>query len=160
HLDAQLLGCRLERRRPLAGIPDGLDPLLREVQRCDEGRQCRFLPGEVLTTGHCIPTDRPWRQRTTGERRLIARTGPGSVRSPAGSAANPPFSAANFLSLQRRLYWQVSPVVSFSSLPGMSEAPDGRTGSRRPAAAGSGVAAGQRPLEVPGDPLRQRPGAP
>src|SRR5207244_2622952 len=32
-----LLGCGLERCRPLAGIPDGLDPLLGELHGRDEG---------------------------------------------------------------------------------------------------------------------------
>src|SRR5262249_11905052 len=36
-LDAHLLGCGLERSRPIAGVPDGLDALFGEVQSREEG---------------------------------------------------------------------------------------------------------------------------
>jgi hypothetical protein len=42
HLDAHLLGGGLEPRRPRAGVPDSLDPLLGEVHGRDEGCHRQF----------------------------------------------------------------------------------------------------------------------
>src|SRR5262249_34244372 len=73
HLDAHLPGRGLERPRPLAGVPDGLDALLREVHGRDEGRHRSTPSGRNgLVRGYFIPAARPRRALALSRRRIPA----------------------------------------------------------------------------------------